>query len=152
MVEYVRCCDAARQYRVARDDTGNLGMSVPERSGIEIASLYVLHFFFFSSRRRHTRYIGDWSSDVCSSDLPPTRVTIARLIRANSNQGGHVKVSRKAAAVIAGVGIAAVALFAASVGSASPARSEERRVGKEWRSRGWAYQEKKKWRESRGDG
>src|SRR5437762_12237200 len=28
-----------------------------------------LCFFFFSSRRRHTRYIGDWSSDVCSSDL-----------------------------------------------------------------------------------
>src|SRR5437762_6626233 len=28
-------------------------------------------FFFFSSRRRHTRYIGDWSSDVCSSDLLP---------------------------------------------------------------------------------
>src|SRR5437762_11276771 len=27
--------------------------------------------FFFSSRRRHTRYIGDWSSDVCSSDLIP---------------------------------------------------------------------------------
>src|SRR5437762_1608526 len=27
-------------------------------------------YFFFSSRRRHTRYIGDWSSDVCSSDLP----------------------------------------------------------------------------------
>src|SRR5437763_8980776 len=26
-------------------------------------------FCFFSSRRRHTRYIGDWSSDVCSSDL-----------------------------------------------------------------------------------
>src|SRR5437763_3403098 len=26
--------------------------------------------FFFSSRRRHTTYIGDWSSDVCSSDLP----------------------------------------------------------------------------------
>src|SRR5437762_4598273 len=26
-------------------------------------------FFFFSSRKRHTRYIGDWSSDVCSSDL-----------------------------------------------------------------------------------
>src|SRR5437879_13910370 len=25
--------------------------------------------FFLSSRRRHTRYIGDWSSDVCSSDL-----------------------------------------------------------------------------------
>src|SRR6266516_7742231 len=29
----------------------------------------VLSFFFFSSRRRHTRSYGDWSSDVCSSDL-----------------------------------------------------------------------------------
>src|SRR5256885_7417797 len=28
--------------------------------------------FFFSSRRRHTRLQGDWSSDVCSSDLWPT--------------------------------------------------------------------------------
>src|SRR5688500_20138263 len=29
--------------------------------------------FFFSSRRRHTRLQGDWSSDVCSSDLPTYR-------------------------------------------------------------------------------
>src|SRR6266487_928641 len=29
-----------------------------------------MFFFFFSSRRRHTRWTGDWSSDVCSSDLP----------------------------------------------------------------------------------
>src|SRR5690606_6191030 len=28
-----------------------------------------MHFFFFSSRRRHTRFSRDWSSDVCSSDL-----------------------------------------------------------------------------------
>src|ERR1039458_10434937 len=28
-----------------------------------------LGFFFFSSRRRHTRCLSDWSSDVCSSDL-----------------------------------------------------------------------------------
>src|SRR5437879_12963101 len=28
-----------------------------------------MSFFFFSRRRRHTSYIGDWSSDVCSSDL-----------------------------------------------------------------------------------
>src|SRR5438445_1546616 len=34
-------------------------------------------FFFFSSRRRHTRYWRDWSSDVCSSDL----VTVFRLDR-----------------------------------------------------------------------
>src|SRR3712207_1245278 len=36
-------------------------------------------FFFFSSRRRHTRYWRDWSSDVCSSDLPelgPMRVQL----------------------------------------------------------------------------
>src|SRR3712207_7620241 len=32
-----------------------------------VAVCYVL--FFFSSRRRHTRYWRDWSSDVCSSDL-----------------------------------------------------------------------------------
>src|SRR5256885_12065638 len=30
---------------------------------------HTLVFFFFSSRRRHTRLQGDWSSDVCSSDL-----------------------------------------------------------------------------------
>src|SRR6266702_4886364 len=29
----------------------------------------MLRFFFFSSRRRHTRWPRDWSSDVCSSDL-----------------------------------------------------------------------------------
>src|SRR3989454_2195709 len=31
--------------------------------------LFIVFFFFFSSRRRHTRLQGDWSSDVCSSDL-----------------------------------------------------------------------------------
>src|SRR5690606_40966053 len=30
---------------------------------------FVLFYFFFSSRRRHTRFSRDWSSDVCSSDL-----------------------------------------------------------------------------------
>src|SRR5438093_11245262 len=33
--------------------------------GLRIA----IYFFFFSSRRRHTRLVSDWSSDVCSSDL-----------------------------------------------------------------------------------
>src|SRR3712207_9473700 len=32
------------------------------------------YFFFFSSRRRHTRYWRDWSSDVCSSDLDDASV------------------------------------------------------------------------------
>src|SRR6266511_5447099 len=42
-----------------------------------------LSFFFFSSRRRHTRFSRDWSSDVCSSDLvlvphgPPRTIRVA---------------------------------------------------------------------------
>src|SRR5262245_55958399 len=32
--------------------------------------VFCFFFFFFSSRRRHTRCLSDWSSDVCSSDLP----------------------------------------------------------------------------------
>src|SRR5256885_9288245 len=36
-------------------------------------------FFFFSSRRRHTRLQGDWSSDVCSSDLSPDGSPRSRL-------------------------------------------------------------------------
>src|SRR5438094_6384913 len=37
--------------------------------GIHIRRRMLSLFFFFSSRRRHTRSYGDWSSDVCSSDL-----------------------------------------------------------------------------------
>src|SRR6266581_6191639 len=35
----------------------------------------ICEFFFFSSRRRHTRWTGDWSSDVCSSDLTGQHVS-----------------------------------------------------------------------------
>src|SRR6266487_1338308 len=56
--------------------------------------------FFFSSRRRHTRWTGDWSSDVCSSDLPrlrPARLSGAQLGHARPRaqraapriRGGH---------------------------------------------------------------
>src|SRR6266850_4837961 len=41
----------------------------------------MLFFFFFSSRRRHTRLQGDWSSDVCSSDLD---ATLAGIVAAQS--------------------------------------------------------------------
>src|SRR6266700_5232544 len=34
---------------------------------------WIFAFFFFSSRRRHTRFSRDWSSDVCSSDLVAPR-------------------------------------------------------------------------------
>src|SRR5688500_19980045 len=36
-----------------------------------------VYYFFFSSRRRHTRLQGDWSSDVCSSDLTPFPIAVA---------------------------------------------------------------------------
>src|SRR5207248_7815748 len=36
---------------------------------ILLSDFFFFMFFFFSSRRRHTRSYGDWSSDVCSSDL-----------------------------------------------------------------------------------
>src|SRR2546426_4725222 len=37
-------------------------------------------FFFFSSRRRHTRLQGDWSSDVCSSDLQCEVIGVAHVL------------------------------------------------------------------------
>src|SRR2546430_7532625 len=45
--------------------------SVASCAGIvSVGGIVALHVFFFSSRRRHTRFDCDWSSDVCSSDLP----------------------------------------------------------------------------------
>src|SRR6267154_4291007 len=46
---------------------------VLSRSGV------ICWFFFFSSRRRHTRWTGDWSSDVCSSDLQELPLREARV-------------------------------------------------------------------------
>src|SRR5258707_4929165 len=96
----------------------------------------IFFFFFFSSRRRHTRYWRDWSSDVCSSDL-------VRFL--------EIRTDAKDSAVDAGLGFAvkvrpvverlkheplvdAVDHFASLF-----ARSEERRVGKECRSRWSPY-------------
>src|SRR5256885_8259901 len=49
-----------------------VGMNMADDSSVvlEVAMQNTAHVFFFSSRRRHTRLQGDWSSDVCSSDLP----------------------------------------------------------------------------------
>src|SRR5690606_40704560 len=44
------------------------------RKAVVLWCIHLLYvFFFFSSRRRHTRFSRDWSSDVCSSDLPGDR-------------------------------------------------------------------------------
>src|SRR3712207_8293649 len=94
--------------------------------------------FFFSSRRRHTRYWRDWSSDVCSSDLKPIA----------EQHGGTVKVDGREMIITGSndyLGLtqdsrlekAAVAVFD-NYGT-SCTRSEERRVGKECRSRWSPY-------------
>src|SRR2546426_7199155 len=51
-------------------------------------------FFFFSSRRRHTRLQGDWSSDVCSSDLVRRGTDGPGIAR---SRGGPARPSRRGA-------------------------------------------------------
>src|SRR5206468_10112170 len=82
---------------------------------------FVFFFFFFSSRRRHTRSDRDWSSDVCSSDLalasalrviyPPLQLAARPTLRPVRKSNARTQTSR----------------------------SEERRVGKECRSRWSPY-------------
>src|SRR5581483_7588993 len=48
-------------------------------------------FFFFSSRRRHTRYWRDWSSDVCSSDLRGARPRARSARRRMSAMEAHAR-------------------------------------------------------------
>src|SRR3712207_8998490 len=94
---------------------------------------FLFCFFFFSSRRRHTRYWRDWSSDVCSSDLDAARQQVhdagvdflRMLIRPRLTEGRSVTPQ--------------VAKPAAWSGEGPAMRSEERRVGKECRSRWSPY-------------
>src|SRR5690349_24610258 len=79
--------------------------------------------FFFSSRRRHTRSLRDWSSDVCSSDLGSQASSV------ESAFSCCVWSYSRSAPCFA-------ALPQASAQSSYFVRSEERRVGKECRSRG----------------
>src|SRR5437762_8214729 len=60
-----------------------------------------LIFFFFSSRRRHTRYIGDWSSDVCSSDWYAEDGAAMQWSLAISPDGGHIYAANPAAGILA---------------------------------------------------
>src|SRR5947199_10160808 len=54
----------------------------------------MLSFFFFSSRRRHTRCLSDWSSDVCSSDLPQELRLVPTLSIAENIALGDLPVRR----------------------------------------------------------
>src|SRR5256885_8463387 len=54
-------------------------------------SISVVFFFFFSSRRRHTRLQGDWSSDVCSSDLFTAALSFAGVLSAIAITGKAIR-------------------------------------------------------------
>src|SRR5688500_20290981 len=86
----------------------------------------MINVFFFSSRRRHTRLQGDWSSDVCSSDLERADTTgVAREFKRRLPVppfSSRTRSLARAAACVRG-------------------RSEERRVGKEGRSQSGAQPE-----------
>src|SRR2546429_9962986 len=51
----------------------------------------IRYFFFFSSRRRHTRCSRDWSSDVCSSDLRTGSVNPLRLPARSPNLNSYAE-------------------------------------------------------------
>src|SRR5437016_7683225 len=97
------------------------------------AIFYYFFLFFFSSRRRHTRLVSDWSSDVCSSDLiwrksaPIVSTFPFVLYRAILGETDRFSRQDRPRGPVSGRTV----------------RSEERRVGKEGRSRWWADDENK---------
>src|SRR3712207_8825920 len=94
-------------------------------------------FFFFSSRRRHTRYWRDWSSDVCSSDLRyGAQKDHPTLLRALAGLQDH---AWELDLVGDGPLRSEVESTARQLGLGARVRSEERRVGKECRSRWSPY-------------
>src|SRR5256885_10396187 len=95
------------------------------------------HLFFFSSRRRHTRLQGDWSSDVCSSDLFDVLAQRAQL--GGARELGLVLVHQLGAALVDHAGQVGDEHVLAAQADLEQQRSEERRVGKECRSRWSPY-------------
>src|SRR5690625_5706127 len=97
-----------------------------------------LFMFFFSSRRRHTRWPRDWSSDVCSSDL-----VLAVTLR--PRRSADVQARRRTRL---GIHDRRSAVSGREPGRLRPRRhterSEERRVGKECKGRWAAAQDIKK--------
>src|SRR2546430_6400582 len=96
--------------------------------------VWLSSFFFFSSRRRHTRFDCDWSSDVCSSDL------------ANIGRADFFLIAGRTGMIAEGYSTNdssyywlpstdSIRQWLFDVTWATNLRSEERRVGKECRSR-----------------
>src|SRR5690348_17449759 len=95
-------------------------------------------FFFFSSRRRHTRWTGDWSSDVCSSDLADAGLRLSdqrlALVLPGWDRTKSLDIGRQLIKAMERI-------HREPAANARPGklRSEERRVGKEGRTRWWGY-------------
>src|SRR5206468_6066180 len=99
-------------------------------------------FFFFSSRRRHTRSDRDWSSDVCSSDLVKSadRATVRAMLQQHVDVNAGEPDGTTAlhwAARADDVQTAELLIAAGANVKITNRRSEERRVGKECRYRWW---------------
>src|SRR5690606_41006368 len=86
--------------------------------------------FFFSSRRRHTRFSRDWSSDVCSSDLWANAVVELPLDYSVDLEDAKPVIQRSIDEFADNPEFAPKIIERPSIN-----RSEERRVGKECRSR-----------------
>src|SRR5690242_21012119 len=97
--------------------------------------LTLLYLFFFSSRRRHTRLTCDWSSDVCSSDLATSRRADDRRPGGGARGGPTGRRGTRADQAPRDGG-AWDARHDRARRATRRVRSEERRVGKECRSRG----------------
>src|SRR5205807_5877427 len=96
--------------------------------------------FFFSSRRRHTRLQGDWSSDVCSSDLPPDLVLLDVMMPGidgfeTCRRLRQLPNLQKTPVIFMTALSDAQDKVRAFAAGADDYRSEERRVGKEGRTR-----------------
>src|SRR5256886_5999420 len=94
-------------------------------------------FFFFSSRRRHTRFDCDWSSDVCSSDLIGEGLTTE--VWWSPNHPFKSSLTGASARDLAAAYTNATKKQWTQPMGFIHARSEERRVGKECRSRWSPY-------------
>src|SRR3989449_4564333 len=94
--------------------------------------------FFFSSRRRHTRCSRDWSSDVCSSDLNVVYgIVIVSLVHGAAREPSLV-IGMAFGFLVIEFGFVMVTVLLSHMGLGE-LRSEERRVGKECRSRWSPY-------------
>src|SRR3712207_6941535 len=99
-----------------------------------------LWLFFFSSRRRHTRYWRDWSSDVCSSDLGAVLDLKTKKVVGMISTMLDIKEDRDKNLVLA-IPVESMLNLYPALREKNYAlnRSEERRVGKECRSRWSPY-------------